>query len=187
MLNKPALLLTLALAGICLTTGAESPAARSPATRAEREYAASLAYSRCMRAHGVPQPDPDRNGDIHLTRAQEARMRAVGRARVQAADRTCFDAHLKGVVSTKPLSAYAIGRAISVLKELSACMKSFGYTEGRPVVRNMSEGRAFFGFDAPAHGGPPGRPQARAQRTCEQRVQMAHKLDAIVKADRGPY
>ena len=150
---------------------------------AEGLHQLGMALLASVWAVGLPRT-PD---DIHLTRAQEARMRAVGRARVQAADRTCFDAHLKGVVSTKPLSAYAIGRAISVLKELSACMKSFGYTEGRPVVRNMSEGRAFFGFDAPAHGGPPGWPQARAQRTCEQRVQMAHKLDAIVKADRGPY
>jgi hypothetical protein len=188
MPNKLALLLALLpVAGVCFATAAESPAARSPHPRAEREYAASLAYSRCMRAHGVPQPDPDRNGDIHLTQAQEARMRAVGRAHVQAADRICFAAHLKGVVSTKPLSGYAIGRAIGVLKELSACMKSFGYTEGRPIVHQMNEGRAVFGFDAPAHGGPPGKPQARAQHTCEQRVQMARKLDAIVKADRGPY
>jgi hypothetical protein len=140
-----------------------------------------------MRAHGVPQPNPDRNGDIHLTQAQEERMRAVGRAKVQAADRICFDKHLKGVVSTKPLSAYAISRAIGVLKELSACMKSFGYIEGKPVVHNLSEGRVFFGFDAPAHGGTPGKAQARAQHTCEQRVQMARRIDAIVKADRGPY
>ena len=164
-----------------------APAAGSPPAGAERQYAASLAYSKCMRAHGVPQPNPDRNGDIHLTAAQEARMRAVGRAKVQAADRICFEQHLRGVVSTKPLSPYAIARAIGVLKELSACMRSFGYVEGKPVVRNLSEGRAFFGFDAPARGGPPGKPQARAQRKCEQRVQLARRIDAIVKADRGPY
>jgi hypothetical protein len=164
-------------------------AATAPAGHAGngREYAASLAYSSCMRAHGVPQPNPDRNGDIHLTRTQEERIRAVGRAKVQSADRICFAEHLRGVVSTKPLSAYAIRRAIGVLKELGACMKSFGYVEGRPVVRNLSEGRAFFGFDALPRGGPAGKPRVRAQHTCEQRVQLARRIDAIVKADRGPY
>src|SRR4051812_19733293 len=34
-------------------------------------FVASLAYARCLRRHGVPQPDPDRNGDFHLTAAQE--------------------------------------------------------------------------------------------------------------------
>ena len=150
-------------------------------------YRASLAYAQCMRAHGVPQPDPDRNGDIHLTPADERRMRSVGRARVQAADKLCFDLHLKGVVSTKPLSPLAQARAIDVLRKLAACMKSLGYTEGRPVVRNLTRGRAFFGFDHAATGGPPGKPLARAQRTCEQRVQLARRIDAIVAADRGPY
>jgi hypothetical protein len=150
-------------------------------------YKASLAYAECMRAHGVPQPDPDRNGDINLSPADEQRLRAVGRAKVQAADRTCFDLHLKGVVSTKPLSPLAQSRALDVLRDLKACMRTFGYVEGRPVVQNLSRGRAFFGFDAPARGGPAGKPLARAQRTCERRVDMARRIDEIVKADRGPY
>lgn len=150
-------------------------------------YEASLAYAKCMRAHGVPQPNPDRNGDIHLTPADERRLRRVGRAKVQAADEVCFDLHLKGVVSTKPLSPLAQARALDVLRELAACMHAFGYEEGEPVVRNLSRGRAFFGFDRPATGGAPGKPLARAQRTCEARVDMARRIDEIVKADRGPY
>jgi hypothetical protein len=138
-MRRAAVVLSLALA---VPATGQSAGVRPPG--GDRVYAASLAYSKCMRAHGVPQPNPDRNGDIHLTQADEERMRAVGRATVRAADRICFEQHLKGVVSTKPLSAYAVNRALDVLKELRACMKSFGYTEGKPVVRNQSQGRVFF-------------------------------------------
>ena len=169
---------------LAVALAAASLASPAPPSRV---YKASLAYAQCMRAHGVPQPNPDRSGDIHLTPVQEAAMRRVGRTRVQATDKLCFDLHLKGVVSTKPLSAYAVVQAKVVLRDLSACMHAFGYVEGKPVVRNMSRGRAFFGFDAPARGGPGGAPLVRAEHACERRVQMAKRLDAIIKADRGPY
>ena len=153
----------------------------------DRVYRASLAYAQCMRAQGVPQPNPDRNGDIHLTPADERRMRRVGRATVRAADELCFDLHLKGVVSTKPLSVEAQLRAIRVLRELSRCMRSYGYVMGRPVVRNMSRGRAFFGFDRPARAVRDRTRFARSQHSCEQRVDLAGRIDEIVRADRGPY
>ena len=53
-------------------------------------YAAGLAFAACMRAHGVPHPNPDRNGDFHLTPAQERRLKAAGHANVEAATQTCF-------------------------------------------------------------------------------------------------
>ena len=59
-----------------------------------------------MRAHGVPHPNPDRNGDFKLTLAQEARMRAVGQGKVRATDKLCFH-YLKPVVNTTPLSRQA--------------------------------------------------------------------------------
>ncbi len=171
---------------------AVSVTAASAAPPREREYTASLAYARCMRAHGVPQPDPDRNGDIHLTRADERRLRRVGRAKVRAVDKLCFRRHLKGVVSTQPLSPWAQMRAKAVLRELSRCMRAYGYRMGRPIVRNLSEGRAFFGFDrAPDTRGRPVSAAerarlARSQRICERRVDLARRIDAIVKADRAP-
>jgi len=140
-----------------------------------------------MRAHGVPQPDPDRNGDIHLTPADERRSRLVGQAKVHSADNLCFNLHLKGVVSTKPLSVGAQLRAIEILKQLSACLRGYGYRMGRPVVRNLSRGRAFFGFDRPPLGVRDRARFARAQHMCEQRIEMARRIDAIIRADRGPY
>ena len=169
-----------------LLAAVSASAAGAVPPRSDRVYRAPLAYAQCMRAHGVPQPDPDRNGDIHLTPTDERRMRRVGRARVRAADELCFDLHLKGVVSTKPLSVEAQLRAIHVLRELSRCMRDYGYDMGRPVVRNMSRGRAFFGFDRPARVRDRTR-FAREQHTCEQRVGLARRIDEIVRADRGPY
>jgi hypothetical protein len=171
----------------CTRIGADAGRA-SPAPSTERVYEASLAYAECMRAHGVPQPDPDRSGDIHLTVPEERAMRRVGRAKVRAADKICFALHLKGVVSTKPLSPWAQARAIDVLKQLAACLRGYGYVEGKPVVRNMSEGRAFFGF---ASGPRPRDTKDRqrmmsAQHICENRVELAKRIDAIIKADRGP-
>jgi len=66
-------------------------------------------------------------------------------------------------------------------------MRGYGYRMGRPVVRNLSRGRAFFGFDRPALGVRDRVQFARSQHTCERRVDMARKIDAIIRADRGPY
>jgi hypothetical protein len=174
------------LLAVLLAAASVSIAAAAP-PGSGRVYTASLAYAKCMRAHGVPQPNPDRNGDIHLTPADERRLRLVGRAKVQAADKLCFNLHLKGVVSTKPLSVGAQLRAIEVLKQLSACMRGYGYRMGRPVVRNLSRGRAFFGFDRPPLGVRDRARLARAQHMCEQRIEMARRIDAIIRGDRGPY
>jgi hypothetical protein len=148
-------------------------------------YHAGLAYAACMRAHGVPHPDPDRSGNFSLSPKDEQRLRAVGRARVEAADAACFR-YLKPAVSTKPLSARAKARAKAVLEEVRTCMREHGYTLGPPTVRDLSRGRAFFGFAGAAGTSKPSPAMNRADRACEQRVQLAKKLDAIVAADRAP-
>jgi hypothetical protein len=135
-----------------------------------------------MRAHGVPHPDPDRKGDFHLTPAQEGRLRAAGHAKVEAATRACFK-YLKPVVSTKPLSPDAKAQAKKVLAKLRACVRALGFRLGEPVVKDMTLGRAFFGFEA---GDPPSKALSQAEHTCERRVQLAKKIDAIIAADRAP-
>jgi hypothetical protein len=145
-------------------------------------YTASLRYAQCMRAHGVPHPNPDRRGDFHLSAAQERRMRAVAPSIRKAAGDACFH-HLKGL-DLRPLTPRAQLRAIGVLKQVAACMRGYGYEMGRPVVGNMSRGRAFFGFKNPS----PKLPSAgfrRADRTCEKRVNLAGKLDRIIAEDRS--
>ena len=47
----------------------------------------------------------------------------------------------------------------------------------------MTLGRAFFGFSP---GARPTRAMATAEHTCERRVHLAKKIDAIIAADRAP-
>lgn len=102
------------------TRGAPADAVRIVA------YKAALAFARCMRAHGVAHPGPDRDGDFHLTPAQERRMRASATpGEHEAAERSCFH-HLEGTVSTKPLSAGARRAALVPLRDLKRCMHRFG-------------------------------------------------------------
>jgi hypothetical protein len=157
--------------------------ARSAAPPSANPYKAGLAYAACMRAHGVPHPDPDRKGDFQLTPAQERRLKAAGHAKVEAATRACFK-YLKPVVSTKPLSAKAKAQARKVLEQLRTCVRKLGFELGAPVVKDMTLGRAFFGF-LPGESRP-SKAMTRAEHTCERRVHLAKKIDAIVAADRAP-
>jgi hypothetical protein len=150
-------------------------------------YRAAVAFARCMRAHGVAHPDPDRRGDFHLTPAQERRMRASATpSEHEAAEKACFH-HLKGTVSTRPLSPAARRAALEPLRDLKRCLHGFDYDVGKPTVANLSRGRAKFGFDSgpqvPRNAAARER-LARAQRVCERRVRLSERLDAIIKADR---
>jgi hypothetical protein len=135
-----------------------------------------------MRQHGVPHPNPDKRGDFHLTPAEEGRMRAVPRSTREAADKACFH-HLKGL-NMSPLSRQAKERALGVLRQLSRCMQGYGYAMGPPLVKNMSRGRAFFGFRN-SHPPPMTERLRQAQHTCEKRVDMAGQLDRIIADDRS--
>jgi hypothetical protein len=166
--------------GLVLAAGAVAPGGRAHPSASP--YTAGLAYAACMRAHGVPHPDPDRNGDFHLTRAQDKALRAVGRAKVEAATKACFK-YLKPVVSTKPLSATAIARAKAVLADVRECVRRNGFVLGAPVVKNLTLGRAMFGF---LPGERPTKAMNKAELECEQHAHMAKRLDAIIAADRVP-
>jgi hypothetical protein len=90
---------------------------------------------------------------------------------------------LKGL-NMAPLSRHAKQRALGVLRQLSRCMQGYGYAMGPPLVKNMSRGRAFFGFRTP-HPPPMTKRLRQAQHTCEKRVDMAGKLDRIIADDRS--
>ena len=69
-------------------------------------YTASLAYARCLRAHGVPHPLPDAKGNFRLTPAEEQRLRTVPRTTRKAADNACFH-YLKALNCCKILDSSA--------------------------------------------------------------------------------
>lgn len=142
-------------------------------------YTASLRYAVCMRAHGVPHPNPDKRGDFNLTPAQERRMRAVGRDVREAAEKACFH-HLKGL-NMRPLSREARARATKVLIELGNCIRKHGHEVGKPVVKNLSRGRASFGFES--GGSDPG--YTRDAHACEKKVNLAARISKIIDEDRA--
>src|SRR5262249_17815366 len=127
-------------------------------------------------------PTPTGKGTSRSPRCRKRVSTPSGRAKVQAADAACFR-YLKPVVSTKPLSPHAKAQAVRVLAEVRACMHDAGFELGKPVVRNLTRGRAFFGF---APGDPPSQAMNRADRACEQKVELAKRIDAIIAADRSP-
>lgn len=150
-------------------------------------FVASLAYARCLRRHGVPQPDPDRNGDFHLTAAQEQRLLRVSSTKRKAAQAACF--HLLKGLNLKPLSRRALARANSVIAELGQCMRGHGHKVGVPNAKNLGHGTASFGFT------PVERPKgywtsAAGKRyvkdldACMERIHFAARLTRIIKADR---
>jgi hypothetical protein len=192
------LLLVMPIAAAALLAAGCAGGSRVGATDASRSlaravpphvgpYAAALAFAACLRAHGVPHPDPDGRGDFHLTPSDEARLRKVGSKKHEAAEKACFHL-LKGTVSLKPLSREARRAALEPLRDLKRCLEARGFKVGKPLVRNMSRGRAMFGFDEARP--PPASARARtrlraAQHACEKQTSFAARIDAIVKADRG--
>ena len=173
-------MIRIALIGAALAAGTASAAAPP-----SNPYEAGLAYAACMHAHGVPHPDPDRKGNFSLTPADEARLRAVGRAKVKAGDAACFH-FIKPFVSTKPLSPHAQAQARAVLAQVRACVADAGFRLGPPTVKNLSRGRAFFGFANDARSSAPSAAMTKAEHACERTVGLAKKIDAIVAVDRAP-
>ena len=178
------------LAGVAAGCGGDDHGAVAPTRAAPHRptpYQASVAFAGCMRKHGIPHPNPDRLGNFHLTPAQERRMRqAASPHEHELAERACFH-HLKGTVSTKPLSPHAIALAEKALLSLSRCMRDRGYDYfSDPVVRNLSRGRASFGFrktDPAIMKAQRTKAFLQARTACEKRLNK--KLDRIIAADRG--
>jgi hypothetical protein len=160
-------------------------AGAAAATPSADPYTASLAYAKCVRAHGVPHPDPDRKGDFSLTPAQEARLRAVPRKTRQAAEDACFH-HLEGL-NLKPLSPHALALSTAVVADLGRCFRSHGYIVGKPEVKNLPRGKASFGFTPTPRPGWTRADWGRFTRighACEKRVGMAERLSKIIAEDR---
>jgi hypothetical protein len=149
-------------------------------------YKAALAFSDCMRRQGLPYPRPNRAGNFELTPRQEQRLLRFSRAKREAAEKACFH-HLRPVVSTKPLSSRAKALAKQALRRFAGCMRAEGFDlYSDPVVKNMSRGRAFFGFERTK---PAIRRVERTQKflkartLCERKLRA--RLDRIVADDRG--
>ena len=110
-----------ALAGIALLLVA-CGGGGSPALGGTTDYQKALAYSQCMRAHGVPGfPDPQPNGAI-LINGQKDHLNG---AQVNAADKTCHHLLPNGGRMTAAQQKQALDQGLRFV----ACMRSHGIAD----------------------------------------------------------
>jgi hypothetical protein len=125
-LRQAAALAALALIALLATACGGGPSPAASATGGSTRQQAALAYARCMRAHGVPDfPDPDTNGDFHLSDNQQGGgSKGSGSSSVSsqetAADHVCH--HLLG--AGPQLNAAQNQHALSQLVKYAQCMRA---------------------------------------------------------------
>jgi hypothetical protein len=118
---------------IIATAGLVVPAAASAVSQSTNTQKA-LAYSRCMRSHGVPRyPDPTSNGNLPKGRSQDF---GVSNAQFQAAQRACrhllpnggttFAASLTQCLMTGACSAALVHQALTEGLRFARCMRDHG-------------------------------------------------------------
>jgi hypothetical protein len=108
---------TAALALLVTACGAASGSQAGPTTAGgSKTYQQALAYSQCMRSHGVPGfPDPDSQGNITV-------QGSMGASSTQSAAAQQACRHLLGGQNAPAQQRQQIGQAL----RFSACMRSHG-------------------------------------------------------------
>lgn len=150
-----------AAVGIAMTMSAcgggnsSSPSAAAGSANFEKE----VAYSQCVRSHGVPNfPDPGTNGRIVV---QGGSAQSYG-PNMQAADNLCRHLLPNG---GKPNAAVQQATAAQLLK-FSECMRSHG-------VPNFPDPNRDGTFPTPAGLNPNSTQVQSAQQTCESLVRSS--------------
>jgi hypothetical protein len=89
-----------------------------------------VAFSKCMRAHGVTNfPDPSGGGGIHITGSVDTRSPVF-----ESAQTTCF----KLMPGGGPLNHHASAHQIAEARQTSQCMREHGVTGfPDPIVSNQ--------------------------------------------------
>jgi hypothetical protein len=130
--------------------------------------ASVVAYSACMRHHGVPNyPDPGSDGQVPKGDAQDF---GVSASQLQAALRACQDlypasslAQCQGTGVCSPAARQAL---LSRMRDFATCMRSHGISNW-PDPTVDSQGRP--GFRGPGADIPPGsRTDHAANNQCHQ-------------------
>jgi hypothetical protein len=168
------LLVAAACGGSASSAGPGAPnpggSAGSPST---------LAYSACMRSHGVPSfPDPDSSG--HLPKA-DAHHLGVGDSQLQAAQRTCrrllprtgasFEEDAQQCYLAGDCPADLVQQILTVQRRYARCIRAHG-VPGWPDPTIDSQGRPYFDVSKAGLSAQYTRSQAFAakDRECERLV-----------------
>ena len=146
----------LALLAAACSSGSPSSAGSggSPNAGGSADSQRALAYSRCMRSHGVPKyPDPGSSNELPngLPKVDPQRL-GVSSSQYQAAQRACAHLLPNGGQMTQAQSQ----RDLRAMLRFARCMRSHGV----PNWPDPSNGSAGWGFNlVHVHGFDPNSPQ----------------------------
>ncbi len=111
------------LAAACGGSPSSTGSGGSPTAGGSANSSSAVAYSRCVRSHGVPDfPDPDSNGQIPKPAAVRA-LRRVGDSRAKAATYACANLNPAGQAS--PILT---AQEQQDYLKAAACMRSHGFS-----------------------------------------------------------
>ncbi len=137
------------LAAAC--SGSPSSAGGSPGAGGSANSPSAVAYSACMRSHGVPNfPDPDSSGQLPKGDAQQF---GVSSSQLQAARRACqhlypgnggsFQQSIQQCEMTGDCPQPVVEQALTVMRRYALCIRSHGEPNW-PDPTIDSEGRPSF-------------------------------------------
>jgi hypothetical protein len=165
---------TLALlAAAC--SGRPAPAGGAAAAGGSATTGSAVAYSHCIRAHGVPNyPDPPGNGQVPKADAQEL---GVSSTQLQTAQRDCqhlypagggaLGASLRQCEETGNCPQAVVQPVLNGMRRLARCLRSHGVPDW-PDPTVDAQGRPSFNL-LHATGLDPSSPQVNtAMRVCER-------------------
>ena len=146
------------LAAACSGSPSSAVSDGSPAARGSAASPSAVAYSACMRSHGVPNyPDPGSGGAIAKADAQQL---GVSSSQLQAAQRSCqhlyptnggtLGASLRQCEETGNCPQAMVHQVVNSMLAFSRCMRSHGVPNW-PDPTVDSEGRPGFNLVA-IHG-----------------------------------
>jgi hypothetical protein len=137
----------LALLAACSGSPSSAGSGGSSNAGASASSPSAVAYSQCMRSHGVPDfPDPPSSGEVPKGSAQEF---GVSSSRYQAAQTACQNLYpnsggsIQECEMTGDCPQAVVQQALNVMRKYARCMRAHGVPNW-PDPTTDSEGRPFF-------------------------------------------
>jgi hypothetical protein len=147
---------TLALLAACSSSPSSADAGAAASAGGATDSLSAVAYSDCMRSHGVPNyPDPGSNGDVPKGSAQQF---AVSNSQFQAAQGDCqhllptggsFQQQAQQCFNAGNCPQALVQQILTAQRKFAECMRSHGVpnwpdptlgSEGRPIFNLIPAG-----------------------------------------------
>ena len=141
----------LALLAACSGSSSSSGAGGTPNAGQAASSPSAVAYSHCMRSHGVPNyPDPGSGGALPKGDAQQF---GVSSSQLQVAESDCQHLYpanggaIQQCETTGDCPQAVVQQALNIMREYAQCLRSHGVARW-PDPTLDSQGRPFFDVSA---------------------------------------